>query len=318
VRRLLCAALAVSALHAQEAPISREVVVPIAEGTAMSAAASPDRRWIAIDLLGSIWVLPFRGGDATRITPDFIEARVPTWAPDGESLAFQGYEGGAWHIYAISRKGEHLKQLTNGAFDDREPDWSHDGLRIAFSSDRSGGMYAIWQVTIANGEIAQVSARDGWTPTWAPNDQEITFVSADLARRRPGATSDDATPGVWGIDARGRERLIVPVKDAPMPAAVAWSPSGRQLAVVADGELYVDGRSVADREDVFPFRPQWLTGGSVLYTANGHIRRRAIELDTAVDVPFRAAVTLSGPATRSRTARWIHSSRSAQAESSRL
>jgi Tol biopolymer transport system component len=57
----------------------------------MAAAVSPDRRWIAIDLIGSIWVLPIRGGEARRITSGLIEARLPTWSPDSEAIAFQGY-----------------------------------------------------------------------------------------------------------------------------------------------------------------------------------------------------------------------------------
>ena len=292
MRKLLCAALAMAVLRAQDAPVTREITLTITEGTAMSASASPDHLWIAIDLLGSIWVLPYRGGEARRITPELLEARQPTWSPDSESIAFQGYDGGAWHIYVISRKGDHLRQLTTGVFDDREPDWSHDGLRIAFSSDRAGAVYSIWQVVVSSGEVAQVAARDGWMPTWAPNDQEITFLSADLFRNGVTTPSGQATPGVWGVDVRGRERLIVSAKDSGMPSAIAWNSSGRQLAVVAGNQLFVTGRRISDREDVFPFRPQWLTSEGLLYTADGHIKRRAVDVDIVVDVPFRATVTL--------------------------
>lgn len=96
--------------------------VTLTEGTSMAAAAAPDRKWIAIDLLGALWVLPYRGGDAKRITPDFLEARQPSWSPDNESIAFQGYgDDGARHIYTISREGGDTRALTSGEFDDREP-----------------------------------------------------------------------------------------------------------------------------------------------------------------------------------------------------
>ena len=87
----------------------------------MSAAVSPDRRSIAIDLLGSLWVLPIRGGEAKRITPELLEARQPTWSPDSQSIAFQGYEDGTWHIYVINRDGGDARAVTHGEFDDREP-----------------------------------------------------------------------------------------------------------------------------------------------------------------------------------------------------
>jgi Tol biopolymer transport system component len=135
----------------QELAIPRQVDLTITQGTSMAAAASPDRRTIAIDLLGGIWLLPFGGGSARRITPDLLEARQPSWSPDSQSMAFQGYDDGAWHIYTISREGGEAKAVTSGPFDDREPAWSHDGSRIAFSSDRYGGITTIWTVPAGGG-----------------------------------------------------------------------------------------------------------------------------------------------------------------------
>src|SRR3954469_10361382 len=147
--------LAAVALVAQDFPITRRVDLTITQGTSMAAAASPDRQSIAIDLLGGIWILPFSGGDARRITPELLEARQPTWSPDGGSIAFQGYDDGVWHIYVIPREGGEAKAITTGAFDDREPAWSHDGSRIAFSSDRYGGITSIWTVAAGGGRPRQ-------------------------------------------------------------------------------------------------------------------------------------------------------------------
>ena len=118
-RPLLFAALAASVFAAQDS--SRPIDLTITEGTAMAAAMSPDGT-IAIDLLGRLWLLPISGGVAKRITPDLLEARLPSWSPDGESIAFQGYgDDGAWHIYTIRWEGTNLRALTSGEFDDREP-----------------------------------------------------------------------------------------------------------------------------------------------------------------------------------------------------
>jgi Tol biopolymer transport system component len=128
----------------QDVTATRQIDLTITQGTSMAAAASPDGQSIAIDLLGGIWILPSRGGEAKKITPEWLEARQPTWSPDSQSIAFQGYEDGAWHIYVIARDGGDAKAITSGPFDDREPAWSHDGSRIAFSSDRYGGTTTIW------------------------------------------------------------------------------------------------------------------------------------------------------------------------------
>jgi Tol biopolymer transport system component/imidazolonepropionase-like amidohydrolase len=271
---------------------SRQVEVTLSEGTSMAAAISPNLRWIAIDLVGSLWVLPARGGEATRITPALIEARQPTWSPDSQSLAFQGYDDGAWHIYVASREGGEPRALTGGVFDDREPAWSHDGSRIAFSSDRSGGITTIWEVTPAGGEPRQISKRDAWMPTWSPNDQEVTVVSGDLTDGAGTPVAErDRRPGLWGLGAS--ERLIFNARNAPMPAAAGWSPDGGQLAVTTEaGALNINGQRVNPGADVFPFRPQWLSPSELLYTADGHIVRARPAQGHAEIVPFTARVSL--------------------------
>ena len=191
--RLILALAALALL--QDAPVTRQIDLTITEGTSMAAAASPDGRSIAIDLLGSLWTLPMRGGEAKRITPELLEARQPTWSPDGQSIAFQGYDDGTWHIYVIPRDGGDVKRLTSGEFDDREPAWSHDGTRIAFSSDRYGGICTIWELTLASGDVRRVTSRDGVMPTWAPNDQTIAFVSRDSGHSGPDPT-DRPIPGL--------------------------------------------------------------------------------------------------------------------------
>ncbi len=292
-RLALCSALTIALFGGQDVPTTRQVDLTLTEGTSMAAAASPDGRSIAIDLLGGIWVLPMRGGEAKRITPEFLEARQPTWSPDSQSIAFQGYEDGTWHIYVIPLEGGDARAITHGVFDDREPSWSHDGSRIAFSSDRFGGAYTIWEVTLATGDMRRVSTRDGAMPTWSPNDQEITFASRD---HESGSSADDrrnATPGLWAVSAGGGERMIWDARDTGMPAGSAWNPDGTQVAyTTATGHLGLSGRAVSGaNEDVFPFRPSWVSRTAFIYTADGHIKRRSLTGGTSI-IPFTAKVSL--------------------------
>lgn len=296
VRLVLCASLTLAIVDMQDVPTTRQIDVTLTEGTSMAAAASPDGRLIAIDLLGSLWTLPMRGGEAKRITPELLEARQPTWSPDGQSIAFQGYDDGTWHIYVIPRDGGDVKRLTSGEFDDREPAWSHDGTRIAFSSDRYGGICTIWELTLATGDVRRVTSRDGAMPTWAPNDQTIAFVSRDSGHSGPDPT-DRPIPGLWSLNANGRERLLLPVERDRIadttPAAAAWRPDGTQVVFASQrGRLFLGSRPISGAdEDVFPFRPQWISSSEFIYTADGHIKRRSITGATSV-VPFSATISL--------------------------
>lgn len=282
----------VVATNAQNLFTTRQIDITLTEGTSMAAAASPDRRWVAIDLVGAIWVLPLRGGEATRITPELLEARQPAWSADSRFIAFQGYADGTWHIFTIGRDGSDLRQLTAGIFDDREPAWSHDGRRIAFSSDRSGGTYTIWEVAVNSGGVRQVSARNGWMPSWSGSDQDLTFLSRDITT---AGSPRQGAGGVWSVNSSGQERLLFPARAGDMADAVGWSPGGVDVAYVGGGRLFVNGRAASTNEDVFPFRPDWISRSEFIYTADGVIKRRALTGHTSI-VPFSATVSLQRPA----------------------
>ena len=116
----------------------------------------------------------------------------PTWAPDNNRIAFQGFgDDGTWHIYVVRRDGGEPPTLTSGIFDDREPAWSHDGQRIAFSSDRYGGIYTPWMVDVQTRAVTQVSKSFGVMPCWAASSREIIFEG-----KAPG---DQKGIGWWSV-----------------------------------------------------------------------------------------------------------------------
>jgi Tol biopolymer transport system component/imidazolonepropionase-like amidohydrolase len=278
---------------------AREVRLTITEGTSMAAAVSPDGRVVAMDLLGALWTIGADGGPARRILEEGYDARLPAWSPDGRRLAFQAYLRDTWHIWVVNADGSGLQEVTSGPYDDREPHWSPDGTRLAFSSDRSGN-YDIWTLTLDSGEVRRLTtdpANDSM-PAWSPDGREVAFVS-DRRERGIHARALDS----------GTERLLV--ADAAAAWSPSWTPDGRTVAHVsvagATSRLLVGGTPVSDvAEDVFPFRPTWV-GGDVVYTADGHVKRRAVGAGDRVQgardrvqavrtIPFSAAVSFSRPA----------------------
>jgi len=291
MKKMLAAAIVVfgAALAGRAQPDApRPVRLTLHEGTNLAAALSPDGRTIAIDLLGTLWTLPAAGGTATAISDIFLDARQPSWSPDGRRLAFQAYRDSTWQIWTASADGKELKPITSSPFDDREPVWSPDGSRIAFSSDRSGS-YDIWVLTLASGALRQITKAESneFMPSWRSADL-VAYVSDRRER-----------PGIYETLASGSDVIVerlVATGDGAL-AAPAFAPDGAIAFNAIAGSrsrLMVSDRNIADAdEDVFPFRPQWLPNGDLLYTADGKIKRRPASGGAARTIEFTADVSFT-------------------------
>src|SRR3954464_620789 len=291
-------------LRGAPAPAPALIDVTVSEGTSMSVAVSPDGRTLAVDLQGSIWTVPSAGGQAKRITDVYNDARQPTWAPDGKSIAFFAYRGGGYDIWSIAPDGSNQHKLTWGNFDDREPAWSHDGTRLAFSSDRGdplGSDYNIWVLDVRSDVFRQLTKApsDDYMPTWSPDVKEIAFASA----------RDDGQ-ALWAVNvADGSERKVATAAgrvDAP-----SWAPGGDIVYHVTTGggrgasgggpetsRYEIAGATVTGAENVFAFRASWSSAKEFFYVSDGKIRKRAIGSRVPETVDFTATMQV----TRAETA----------------
>jgi Tol biopolymer transport system component len=252
----------------------KPVAFDVHEGTSMAVSASPDGKWLAVDLQGSLWIIPAKGGRAKRITDYFNDARQPVWSPDGSRIAYFAYRDGGYDLWTIKPDGSDQRKLTQGAWDDREPAWSPDGRRIAFSSDRSGN-YDIWTLDVASGAVTQISrnGREDRMPSWSPDGSRIAYAGIDGGKTAIYATAL----------ADGQESLLK--QGAGKVDAPSFGPGGELAYVVQDARgshLEIDGKAVSGEENVFPFRVSWGKGG-YHYVSDGKIRRRSGDRVATVD-----------------------------------
>lgn len=264
-------------------PLPRTTTITLDEGTSLAVAAAPDGS-LVMDLHGMLYRVPEGGGAAKRLTDPLLETARPDVGPDGR-LVFQAYRDGRFHVWSAEADGSNPTQLTTGGYDDREPRWSPDGEHVAFSSDR-GGTYDIWSLEVATGELTRWTSGAGQehTPSWSPDGERVVHVADTTIA---AATRDGAT------------EVLVPAPAAGATLqAPAMAPDGERVAYVEQqgtrSDLMVDGVPVTEGSDVFLFTPEWVDDDTLLYSADGKIRRVAAGGGEAEEIPFTARVSLQG------------------------
>ena len=268
-------------------------IITLDSATNMALAVSPSGQTLVVDLLGQLWRLPVGGGGAEPLTPPEHEARNPRFAPDGERVFYQSYAGGQWDIWQLSLVTGERRPLTSGPFDDREPDVAPDGARVVFASDR-GGNYAIWALDLNTDELSQLTSGAGEAsfPSYSTDGASIVFVN----RTGPRWSLELLEAGATRTLVTSRERLRAP----------SWRPGGGVIAYIehaagrAELKLLLLGsdpvaKTLSEDEDVFGFRPAWLSAAELMYTADGGLWRRSIDAQKRQPVPLFAAVTVSRP-----------------------
>ena len=284
-------ALAVSLPGAAQAPSvqpPKTINITVHEGTSMAVSVSPDGKMLAIDLQGTIYVLPASGGAAKPVTDLFNDAHQPQWSPDGKNIIFFGYRDGGYDLWEVGADGSNQHMVTEGTFDDREPIYSHDGSKIAFSSDRGnplGSDNNIWVMDVKTGTMRQLTTNpaEDVMPAWSADDKEVIFTS-----------SRDAYKTLWAVNVETKAERKIADSNGNI-AAASMGPDGQlvyESSVGNDSQLKFNGKSISGNEVVFPFRPSWVSKNEFFYVADGRIKRRTLG-GGVKDIPFSVTLPIT-------------------------
>ncbi|HET6629109.1 MAG TPA: amidohydrolase family protein [Woeseiaceae bacterium] len=269
--------------------------VILSEGTNLSVDVSPTTGQLAIDLLGSIWVLDAEGGAAAAVSDNLQPARRPQWSPDGERLLYQTTSAFGSRIWLLDLARNATSPLGDGRHYDQHPDWHPDGRRIVFSSDRRDSGFDIWELDLATDLAWRLTHAPGdeTEPAWSPDGRDLAWIS-----RRDGK---------WRLvlRRRGEPAVDLVVSDTPL-AAPSWRPDGTLLTFLRrdGGEYRLDMVILSDppvvhplaaHQDFFLSPASWLDRQHLYYAADGVIRRRSINAWQAEEIPFRADAGLLAP-----------------------
>jgi eukaryotic-like serine/threonine-protein kinase len=235
----------------------------------MAGAKNPVRRAWSIPILTVLALLLVFGGafaawrigrlrqqpvhpsllESVRLLPVTVDAGFegePSFAPDGQTIAYVSDRTGNFEIYLKQISGGPDINLTNHPADDMQPAVSPDGKQIAFVSSRSGQsdclcffIYgtdqplmggSIWVMPVLGGSPRRI-VDSGTFPSWSPDGTSIIFTKGPWYGQK-----------VYSVPATGGEPQEIPIKlkgGAPFIAYPVYSPDGRWIAFEAANGIYV-------------------------------------------------------------------------------
>jgi Tol biopolymer transport system component len=173
-------------------PAAASPLLTLHEGSNISISlAGPGR--LTFDLVGGIWIMDPRDGQAEPVTDITEYNRHPAFSPDGERIAYESVRDGFHQIMLIGADGGPPEQLTFGEYHHLSPAWAPDGRRLVIASDRAG-TFDLWELDIGTLTLSQLTAGplNDREPAWDAEGRTLAFVrdegtESSIMALRPGA-----------------------------------------------------------------------------------------------------------------------------------
>ncbi|MCW8832056.1 MAG: amidohydrolase family protein [Colwellia sp.] len=170
----------------------KDVNIDVTSGTWMNVDVSPDGKTLLFDLLGDIYTMSIKGGEAKPLMTDIAWQMQPRFSPDGKYIAFTSDQDGGDNLWVMKRDGSDGKAVSKEKFRLlNSPAWSPDGNyligRKHYTSTRSLGAGEVWLYHKTGGSGVMLTKR--------PNNQKDLGEPAYSADGKYVYFSQDATPG---------------------------------------------------------------------------------------------------------------------------
>ena len=207
---------------------------PAPSSTPWAPAWSPDGKWIAVAMSGSIWKVDPASGVAHEITYDGKYHSMPDWSPDGNWIVYTADNGGSTiQLASVNVATGETRSLTNDEFIYTDPVFSPDGTRVAYVSTKPNGFFNVYIRPIKNGQ---------WAGPEIAVSQDSKYRNSRLYF---GAEDLHITPA-WTPD--GKQLLLVSNRGVPLGSGNIW------LAPAVAGGID-DGRAVVVEQTLYRARP---------------------------------------------------------------
>lgn len=263
--------------------------VIVSEGTNINIDVASDGR-LAMDLLGSLWLVPKDGGETVAISGNRRLAKRPRWSPNDDALLYQSQAADKHSIWLFEFTSGQSTPLADTRYSNQQPDWHPDGERVVYASARGNSGFDIWETDIPTGLSWRLTGLAGHEtePAWSADGRHLVYIHQH--------------DGLWSLMLRRHGRADEAVLSSLYPlAAPSWRPDGSLISYLRRGD---DGwavwmtilseprlhRTMQAREDFFLGPVAWRDRHQLYYAADGQIKTRHFDAWQSTTVPFRARI----------------------------
>jgi Tol biopolymer transport system component len=222
---------------------------PAPSTTPWAPAWSPDGKWIAIAMYGSIWKVDPQTGVAYELTYDRKYHSSPSWSHDGKWIIYTADDDGtSIQLEIVNVDTGELHALTNDKQLYTDPVFSPDGSRVAYVSSKPNGYFNIYVRSIRDGQ-------------WTGEEIALTRDHSFGKDRLYFGPWDMATQPVWTPD--GKELIFVSNRN------VAFG-SGDVLRMPVEPDGILKARPVLREQTLYRTRPDVsIDGKRIIYSSSG-------------------------------------------------
>jgi len=136
-------------------------------------AISPDGTEICFVYKGDLWLVPFIGGTAKRLTSTVANETGPNWSADGQILAFSSNREGPTWVYTMPATGG----IANPVFKEAMTlcDWFADGQNLLCAKNNLSWGTSLYKVPLDGSKPVLISELGDFFCTLSPDDTKIIF-----------------------------------------------------------------------------------------------------------------------------------------------
>lgn len=210
---------------------------------------SPDGKWIAVAMYGSIWRVDPETGVAEELTHSEKHHSSPSWSPDGKWIVYTADDH--WNsiqLEIVNVATAETRKLTNDNQIYVDPVFSPGGERVAYVTTKPSGYLNLNTRAIRNGD-------------WSGPETAITADHSFGKPRQYFADHDFHTQPAWLRDGSGL--MIVANRDVPLG-------SGNLFRIGLDPDAMKTAKLVLDEQSLYRTRPDVSPDGKrIVYSSTG-------------------------------------------------